>query len=887
MAKIPYSKDNLFGRGPQREFTGEKLKEIAFPLGGIGTGTISLGGRGNLRDWEMFNRPAKGKNPPYTFIAIWAKKAGAEPVAKILESQLQPSFAIGAGMPPQMMCGLPRLKNAKFRGEYPLAWIDFDDPDLPVDVSLSAFNPFIPQNGKDSGLPVAILRYTVKNKTNEPVDASIAFSIANVIGYDGAGPMRTEADYLGQNVNEFVEDKGFRGLKLISKKTPDAEPRQGSMALVTTCPDVDVLPAWERTGWWDGMRLFWTDFSSDGRLTDNGVHNPSPDGKSDVGSLCARVSLKPGESKDITFLLTWYFPHRGADGHTVGVLHNWYYTQFASAWDVAKYTINNLDRLEKETCLFHDNLFSSTLPAVVLDAASANMSIMRTTTCFRTDDGRFFGYEGCGDDRGCCPMNCTHVWNYEQAVAFLFPEFERSMRLTDYETNVFDDGKMAFRTNLPLGRELWKFHAAADGQMGCILKLYREWQLSGDDEFLKKLYPKAKKTLEYAWKEWDKDRDGVMEAIQHNTYDIEFLGPNTMMGSLYLAALKAMAIIASELGDMEAATQYREVYDKGRVNHDKALWNGEFFVQKYDTDKVSKYKSGEEGENQSWHHSAIQPGKTPKYQFGEGCLSDQMLGQWFAHVAQLGYVLLEPHVKKAMESVFKYNWLSDLSNHYNCQRTYALNDEAGLILCSWPNGGQPALPFVYSDEVWTGIEYQVAAHLIYEGMVKEGLAVVKGVRDRHDGLRRNPWNEFECGHHYARAMSSWSLILALSGYHYSAPENRIGFQPRVNAEDFRVFFSTGSGWGQYSQKLKVEGLGLREGNSALDTEIDIAYGKLSIRTITLSWPEGKSPANPKVKAAIDGKSLNAQITADGGALTVTLPKTDITPSAPLRILVTG
>ena len=840
MTKIPYSNNEMFGRREQRVFTGQNLKEIAFPLGGIGTGTVSLGGRGDLRDWEIFNHPDKGKRLPYTFVGIWAKKAGSEPVARLLESQLQPSFSVGPGMPPDFLCGLPRLQNARFKGEYPLAHIDFEDKKLPVKVSLEAFNPFIPLNEKDSGIPAAILRYTVKNDTKDDVDCSIVFNINNPAGRDPAGA-----------TNEFIDEKSFRGFKMTNPKVPADDGSFGSTALVTTCPDVDVIPAWQSTGWWDSLRLFWYDFITDGRLTETGPRS-STEEQDKRCAVCARVSLKPGESKDITFMLTWYFPNRVGDGNTEGMLHNWYGSQFADAWDVARYVNTHLSRLEADTRMFHEALFSSHLPETVLDAASANMSIIRTNTCFRTEDGRFFAYEGCGDTSGCCAMNCAHVWNYEQSLAHLFPAMERTMRLTDFLTNIDTDGRMAFRTTLPLGRPLWGFKGAADGQMGCVLKYYREWQISGDHKFLEELYPNAKRALEFAWTEWDKDRDGMMEAIQHNTYDIEFLGPNTMMGTLYLAALKAMAIIAAELGHAEDAKEYKDMYDKGRVNYDKTLWNGEFYVQKYE------------------------PKDAPRYQFGEGCLSDQMLGQWFAHVVDLGYVLLEPHVKKTMESVFKYNWLSDMSEHHNCQRTYALNDDAGLILCTWPNGGQPDLPFVYSDEVWTGIEYQVAANLIYEDMLEEGLAIVKGARDRHDGYKRNPWNEFECGHHYARAMSSWSLILALTGFKYSAPEARIGFGPKINAEDFKTFFSTGSAWGQYSQKLD---------GKAIDVQLDVLHGELPVKTLSVSWPKGEAPKNVKVEAAVGDNPVKATATTDGSGVVVSLPTVTVKPHAPLNVRV--
>src|SRR4029453_7150349 len=236
-----------------------------------------------------------------------------------------------------------------------------------------------------------------------------------------------------------------------------------------------------------------------------------------------------------------------------------------------------------------------------------------------------------------------------------------------------------------------------------------------------------------------------MEGEQHNTYDIEFYGPNTMMGTLYLGALKAGELMATAVGEPEAAQVYRRIYESGRVKLE-ALWNGDYYLQKVpprDQIQVSAKAHKQENPNQV------------DYQYGAGCLSDQMLGQWFAHVIGFGHLLTPERTRKTLASIYRYNFKQSFYDHPNPQRIYALNDEQGLLLCSWPKGHRPALPFVYSEEVWTGIEYQVAAHLIYEGLIVEGLAITKAVRDRYDGQRRNPWNEVECGNHYARALSSW------------------------------------------------------------------------------------------------------------------------------------
>jgi len=840
--RIPYADEELFGVGGQRSFAGDALKEIAFPLGGIGTGTVSLGGRGNLRDWEIFNRPGKGRVLPYTFPAIFTRTPSGETIARVLESRLHPPFVVGGGMPPQEVCGLPRLEGATFTGEYPFARIEFHDSSLPLDVELMAFNPFVPLNEKDSAIPTAILRYKLTNKGSTRVDATVCWSMMNPCGFDGTYAPGRRGDAFGAQKNDFIDEGAFRGIRMTQSKHPASDVRYGSCAIVTTHRDVTFLEAWTRGGWWDDAQAFWDDFRTDGELADNGVHDPSPDNTADIASLGLKVSLAPGKSVELPFIITWHFPNRenywNREEEVKGAkLRNRYADLWKDAWDVAGYVVENLDRLARESASFRDALYGSTLPSVVLDAAGANMSIIRTNTCVWLDDDRFYAFEGCSDFSGCCPMNCTHVWNYEQALAFLFPRLERTMRLTDFTTNVEPNGKMAFRTHVPLGRTLHKFHAAADGQMGCILKLYREYLISGDIEFLRQLYPGAKRCMEYAWSEWDKDRDGVMEGIQHNTYDIEFVGANTMMGTLYLGALKAMEKIAAILGDQEFSAACAELFQSGFEKHSQKLFNGEFFVQDCDVETA------------------------PRYQYGQGCLSDQLLGQWFCEVARLGKVLPEDQVRSALEAVFRHNWRPDLSTHESVQRTYALNDEAGLLLCTWPNGGRPRFPFTYADEVWTGIEYQVAAHLIYEGLLDEGLAIVKGVRDRHDGIARNPWDEFECGHHYARAMASWSVVLALSGFYYSAPEKRIAFGPKVNASDFRSFYSAGSGWGLYSQK--------RTG-AALSARIGVSWGEVELQTIELDVPSDCACAS--AHARLGGRDLTVSASREADRVVLVLDK---------------
>jgi len=839
-----YPARELFKLGPQRVFEGASLKEVAFPLGGIGTGTVSLGGRGNLRDWEIFNRPGKGVDLPFTFFSLFVQEEGKAPLVRVLEGPLTPPFTGQDGIPRASVPGLPRMEKTRFIGEYPLARVELEDGRIPLQVTLEAFNPFIPLNAEESGIPAIVLRYRLKNLASRPVKVTVAGSILNPIGFDGIGKIDgLGSDKFGWNINRIYKEALLSGLVMSNDKVMHYAPAHGTIALATTWKDITYLTHWVRGDWWDDLQTFWDDFRDDGRLKDLSEASPSPEKQTDIGTLGLVATLAPFEEVELPFILSWNFPNVLNDFDILrdrrgSILKNHYAERFPDAWAAAKYLAQNLPALERETRRFRDIFFNSTLPAYVLDAVSSQAATIRTTACLWLAGGAFFGFEGCNDQRGCCPLNCGHVWNYEQSLAFLFPALERSMRETDFLTNLKPDGAMAFRTSLPLDPKfLWGFKPAADGQMGRIINLYRDWQVTGDTAFVKKIWPQVRKALEYAWVQWDADRDGLLEGEQHNTYDIEFYGPNSMLSGFYLGALLAGRRMAEAVGDSEAARAFGEVFDKGRRAYDALLWNGEYYIQKYDGVMEKKY------------------------QYGQGCLSDQLLGQWLAMVAGLGRFLPEDRMRSSLGAIYRYNFMTDFREHSNAQRTYALNDEKGLLLCSWPKGGRPPLPFPYSDEVWTGIEYQVASHLIYEGLLTEGLSVVKAARDRYDGLARNPWDELECGHHYVRAMSSWGLLLALSGFEYSAPELRLGFAPKVFPEEFRTFWSMGFGWGEFSQSFKSGEPG--------KVCLTVASGKISLKQFTFKLP---APASSLTVRAAGQPSAKLTLKVEGERVTVSWPK---------------
>ena len=801
------------------------IARVAMPIGGIGTGTISLGGRGNLRDWELVNKPAKGYAPPNTFFALFAKTQAGDVTCRALEGPMNLEEFEGASGSPARNHGLPRFRECNFAAAYPLGQVLLADPDVPLQVRIEAFNPMEPADVDLSGIPVAVLRFVLINPTATPIEASVCGTIENFIGWDG------DAGKVNKNVNEYrgtgaspvlsSEDQHGRGARatlnglfMHSTGIDPKAPACGTLALATTAKDVTYRTAWADIGWGDSLLDFWDDFSADGKLDARDSKHEAP-----LGSLAASTTVPANGQSEITFLIAWHFPNRQAWTLPFERIGNYYTTKYADAWDVIAKTAPKLDNLEARTVTFVKSFVDSDMPGVIKDAALANMSTLRTQTCFRDESGHFFGWEGCNDHAGWCEGNCTHVWNYEQATAFLYGEWARSMRDTEFAHSTAESGAMSFRTQLPLGRAQQWDKAAADGQMGTIMRLYRDWRMSGDDAMLKTLWPHAKKAMEFAWipNGWDADQDGVMEGAQHNTMDVEYYGPNPEMGAYYLGALRASEEMAKHLGDAEFAEKCHKLFDSGSKWLDANLFNGEYYEHKIIPPKDAAAIPKE------IRLGGLPDPVEPAWQLGAACLCDQMVGQNLAHICGLGYLLDKKNVSAALASVLKYNWADNFFGHFNHLRSYALGDDQGLLVATYPKGHRPTHPFPYCNEVWTGLEYTAASGMLYEGQTEAALKVIGAVRARHDGQRRNPFDEPECGHHYARAMASWGTVIAFTGFRYDGVDQHLSF--RASDKPVTWFWSSGDAWGTCTQKPQ---------NGGIDVKVVISGGAIAFAKVSLA-----------------------------------------------------
>jgi non-lysosomal glucosylceramidase len=849
-------------------YEGAALRHIAMPLGGIGTGQVAICGDGSLRQWQLLGRPNHTAFVPDSLFAIRCTRH-VRPFDAIRLLQGTSALIPGEHTPSvtddyvpdqqrRLLASVGGFEQTVFGATYPVAQVTYSDPGLPVEVELKAWNPFVPLDQEASSLPVALFDFTVRNVGAESVGGCLAASLQNFIGWDGFGELRSSANGLyGGNVNRLRFDGLGCWIAMDNPSLADDDPSAGQLVLAT--PSVEAAP-YER--WTEIDELFgfmagtWFTESRKWHSTEEYVHarrrttairvgqGASPAGRTWNGALAVPYALEPGGSASISFVLAWHFPNRIVDwdqggplqnyGRSVFWLGNAYTKRFLDAESVVRYVDEHRAELAESTATWTRGFAHSTLEPWLAEAMAAQGVVPRSPTCFVSADGRFYGFEGGlgasthewgGDRGGSCPLNCSHVWNYEQAVANLFPALERTMRDTELQHTQAPDGHIPHRVLLPLylpqllnGWIGGPDKPALDGMLGCLLKLYREMRAGADRKWLVGLWPRAVALVDYIRRTWDTGEDGILRGEQPNTFDIAFFGANTYIGGLWIAALLAFSQLAEIVGDAEAlelAWKARARAERASAAYDALLWNGEYYEQEVTADLT--------------------------HQYGSGCLTDQLNGQWWAHQLDLGYILPADHVRTALESIVRYNLLHRLGALEHRQRVYADADDSGTVLCSWPRGGRPEAPMLYCDEVWSGVEYTLGYLLIEEGMIDAGLEVVAAIRRRHDGTRRNPYNEIECGDHYVRSLSGWSVVEALGGWRYNGIARELLIDVSIGRPR-RGPLVAGDGWGE----LDVDAIGR--------ARVSCHHGAIALDGVAVM---GAAP-DRSVQAAVDGKAIVSQ-----------------------------
>lgn len=555
-----------------------------------------------------------------------------------------------------------------------------------------------------------------------------------------------------------------------------------------------------------------------------------------VGSIRHELELKADETRKVAFALTWHFPNLKLPGFQQKVGRA-YAARFKNAEEVLFELQKKYDELSTLTKRWRDTWYDSTLPYWFLDRTFANISTLATSTAHWFENGRFWAWEGVG----CCHGTCTHVWHYAWGVGRLFPQFEKLLRERVEFGEFFDD-----KTGIVAMRGEFDKSPAVDGQCGVILRIYRDHEMSEDGAFLTKHWPRVRKAIEYLINR-DVDRDGIVDGDQPNTLDAAWFGKIAWISNLYLAALRAGEEMAVEMGDAEFAQRCNKIVKIGSEKIVKELFNGEFFIQIPDPK----------------HSDAIGA--------DAGCYIDQVFGQSWAHHVGLGRILPKETTRAALDALWKYNFVPDVGpfrEKFKEGRNYALAGDAGLVMCTWPKGGKrddwkKHWQYMYFNECMSGFEHQAAAHMLWEGMITEGLSVERAIHDRYHARFRNPYNEIECGDHYARAMASYGVFTAACGFEVHGPKLHIGFAPAFSADDFKAPFTAPRGWGTFIQKRGELG--------AQKNSIIVRHGSLTIKTCYFS-----TAGKPETcRAAIDGAAVDCNYRAerDGVIVEFAEPKT--------------
>ena len=787
----------MLERGETRVYRDRYLTGISLPVGGIAAGPIQINGEARRHIWQIF-RNYEGVSLPNSFFAVRAQSGQTQPVMRALQT-------VGEGP-------FEAMKSLSFSGEYPWGWYTFEEPALPVEVRMEVFSPFVPLNTKDSSIPCGIFKLTAKNAGPQLVSVCFLATQRNPIGLP-KGPF-------GGNTNRVlhVTEGTLVHLNSVRAKTDAA---YGDLALAT--PAVDA----KATATWTSLESLAEEFRQEGSVTEVVAAGPTPAGQTADAAIAVPFVLSPGEQKTVTFVLAWHFPNTSFQAdkvHTGNMYANWWSDAPAVAIDV----LRRLETLDVQTRLFHESFYQTNLPHWLLDRMSSQVAILSSMTCNWAQDGFFYAFEGCNPNSGCCPGNATHVWGYPQAHARLFPDIARRMREQQFAL-MKPDGMIPVRFGFDV--------PAFDGICHEITATLREHQTCAEPAWLAGQWSAVKKAIDYMIGRWDPEEDGMLSGPQH-AMDGDQGGTTSWLGGTYLCALAAAAHMASIQNDMAAAERYERILQAGQINQDKALFNGEYFIQV--------------------------PDPTPRQDYLTGCYIDQMLGQWWALQVNLGWLYQQQHVQSAMASLFRYNFHTDFHGFQQAPRTFCEDGDAGMIQGTWPRGGRPQPPncILYTEEIMSGFEYPAACLMIQAGLTREGFVVLRAAADRYDGRLRqlpgqkenaswgysgNPFGDDECGKFYARAMAIWGVLIACQGFSYDGPAGVIGFEPIWQPENHASFFTTAEGWGLFTQK--------RDGNHQSEI-IGLRYGQLRLRTLVFGVTELSRLT--ELNVTLGGKPLRAK-----------------------------
>ena len=804
-----------------------ELQYIGMPVGGINAGTVYLGGDGRMWLWDVFNNNQAGIDPKEV---DWPtelhegnkvrSKDGSAYVSPAKDIRpLDQGFAFK--ITHQGNTVFKRMVSADwddivFEATYPMARIIYIDKQLPVQVVAEIFSPFIALDELNSGLPATIYSFSIKNNSAAAVQVQITGWLENKTGIRTAGKEEERI-----NTASIKNNKAEVHCSIESKTDADKltqQPDYGTLGIAAFNKNSFAIAAVNPE---DNEALF---VASPANKVTSSID------KKLIGAVCSSLTILPNQTAKADFVFAWHF----ANLTLVAIPDEgrFYNTLFKNAAEVITYVQKNFAKLAGETRLWKETFYDSTLPYWFLERTFLNIGCLATTTSHRMESGRYYAWEGVG----CCEGTCTHVWQYAQAAARIFPHMEKDLRQRiDLGLALQKDGSMWFRCEADKS-------PAVDGQAGTILRFYREHQMSEDSTFLQQNWKKIKTTILYLIK-LDKNADGMEDTPLMNTLDAQWDGEIAWIVGLCIAAVKAGELMAVEMKDDGFAKVCTSYVALGKKNMEEKLFNGEYFIHRPDADKGRK--------NLGSYNT---------------CHIDQVYGQSWAFQAGMGRVLDKEKTMSALKSLWKYNFTPDVGPYLKDKvkwRPYALPGEGGLIMNTNPKneanayGENITWQIGYFHECMTGFEHQVAAHMMAEGMIDEALILTRTIHDRYHAAKRNPFNEIECSDHYARAMASYGTFITACGFEYHGPKGYIKFAPKITPENFKAPFTAAAGWGTYQQQ---------QSTIAMEANFHVKYGSMQLQTVSLETTIKAT----KVTVQSGAKNIPCNYQQNGNQLKITL-----------------
>ncbi len=817
IASRPGRKEGEFGvarREAVKEYmAGTCPARSGVAIGGIGAGYAELRKDGRFYNWSIFGNEPKGTGPridfaedSILFFMVRYEAAGQEPGIKVLQINETPDFG-GQDGPLYYFPWLSCVEKTEYSARFPFVRMKFSDPEMPVEVELEAYSPFIPHDVKNSSLPVQIFNFKVASTGKVPVDVMLMGTLRNCVGYDVKEKLYTTS---------LKETDGYKLCEMSCTGIDTTRSSFGTQALASLSGETTYYLGWEHRhpaleSVLRNKELANIDDTAK-RTTYDRETGRQVALKRLFSTMGVSRKLEPGRSFEHTFLNAWHFPNlyaekgRGQLGENVG---HYYCRFFDGAAAAAEYVAENGGDLSSRTRGFVEDFYDSSAPGFVLDEINSQLNTF-VTSGWLIKDGTFGVQEGLTAAQSWGPVATTDVSYYGSIpVSALFSDLQRNM-LMAHRRQQGDNGAVVHGLRKGFAAELRGTAGAYNrldlpGQYATMV--LREYFWSGDKGWLEEMWPSVKAAIEYVLRERDYDGDGLpdMEGVMSSYDNLPMYGVASYIDSMWLTAMAYSAEAAKVMGDERAERKYRRIFTQGKAKFEAKLWNGRYY-------RLWNDENGKHG------------GKD------EGCFTDQIIGQWAAHLCSLGEVHEAGHKKKALGSIMEMSY----------RRAF------GLRNCSWPGDKwwHDIPDDMWVDQLntcWTGVELEFAALLIYEGMYEEGLAVVKSVDERYRkaGLY---WDHQEFGGHYFRPMSAWSIVNAMLGLGINA--GTYSFSPKLKAKDLKLFFAFDGGTAHYIRKVSA-------GAEAI--AIDVKTGRFTTKKLVLSTV--KFAAN-KVEVSVGGKKVS-------------------------------